>query len=163
MGERLASWLVLSLSTFPILSPYHNLFCSWAFKDSYLLLQVTVLTFLISVTLIHMLGRSITFLSPTSSLHWALFYFLTGFTLLRLLFSPSLVFSIPTSSDLRTFTKIQETHKGIWVLSLKKKSVQACHILHHTHTEDSSHRLSKNVHHLISTIPSGFRQPSLLK
>ena len=35
MDERLASWLVLSLSKFPILS-HHNFFYSWTFKDSYI-------------------------------------------------------------------------------------------------------------------------------
>lgn len=61
-----------------------------------------------------MLGRSIAFLSPTHSL-----VFLSGFSLLLILFSPSPVFFIPTSSNSCTFTKMQETHKGSWVLSQK--------------------------------------------
>lgn len=72
---------------------------------------------------------------------------------------PSVMFSILTSNGLCTFTK---THKIHFSCSVPSKSVQVCHVLHHTHTEDSLHRLPKNVHHLNSTIPSGFSHPSLL-
>lgn len=83
------------------------------------------------------------------------------FALLLLLLFPSLMFSIPTSSDLWTFTKIQETHKGIWGLLLKKKQLcSSMSLITHTHTEDPLHRLSKNVHHLNLITPSRFRHLS---
>lgn len=106
-----------------------------------------------------MLGRSVTFLSPPQAPYIEFFQFPHRFALLLLLLFPSLMFSIPTSSDLRTFTKIQETHKGICGLLLKK-ICSSMSLITHTHREDSLHRLSKNVHHLNSTTPSGFRHLS---
>lgn len=77
------------------------------------------------------LGEALPSFLPTHSL-----VFLPGFSLLLLLLPPSPVFSIPTSSDLCTFTKIQETHKGIWVLSLKNLFK---HVTHYTIPTQKAH------------------------
>lgn len=77
------------------------------------------------------LGEALPSFSPTHSL-----VFLSGFSLLFLLFPSSPVFSIPTSSDLCTFTKIQETRKGIWVLSLKNLLK---HVTHYTIPTQKTH------------------------
>lgn len=77
------------------------------------------------------LGEALPSFLPTHSL-----VFLPDFSLLLLLLPPSPVFSIPTSSDLCTFTKIQETHKGIWVLSLKNLFK---HVTHYTIPTQKAH------------------------
>lgn len=51
-------------------------------------------------------------------------------------FSPSPMFSIPTSSNLCTFTKIQEPHKGMWVLSQKNLFK---HVTHYTIPTQKTH------------------------
>lgn len=82
----------------------------------------------------YMLGRSITFHSLSCSLHRVLFHFPT---LLQLLLFPSLAFFIPISSDLCMFTRIQETHKGIWVLLLKKTLFK--HVTYYTIPTQKTH------------------------
>lgn len=129
MGERLASWLVLSLNKYPVLSPQHNLFFSWASKDSYILLQVIILIFWSSVMLIHAWEKHY--------LHFP--HTLLSFPLIAAdTFPPSPMFSIPTSSNLCTFTKTQESHKGIWVLSLKNLFK---HVTHYTIPTQKTHNM----------------------
>lgn len=125
MGERLASWLVLSLSKYPILSTQFILFLSF----QWLLHIATSYYFdILMFCYADMYGRSITFLSPTHS--WVFL------SLLLIHFPSSLVFSIPMSNNLCTFTKTQESHKGIWVLSLKHLFK---HVTHYTIPTQKTH------------------------